>query len=343
MRVAIRADASVALGSGHVMRCLTLAQALRRQGAQVLFLCRRLPGHLGEEIRQQGFEVRWLGAGSAPGEQQVHRGRPLDLLVVDHYGLDRRWEKAMRPCARAILVIDDLADRGHACDLLLDQNLLPDLQHRYQGLLPPGCRQLLGPRYALLREDFYRESSRPRLRRDLRRLLVFFGGSDPANLTGRALRELAETALGADVVIGAGNPHRADIQALCDGNQGRWSLHVQTERMAELMAGADLALGAGGSSHWERCVLGLPALVVTVADNQVATTRLLHEQGACWWLGDKDSLPEGSFRQALDTLRRQPEMLIAMSGAARKLVPVDGGTRCVVNAVMERLGAGKPA
>lgn len=343
MRVAIRADASVALGSGHVMRCLTLAQALRRQGAQVLFLCRRLPGHMGETIRQQGFELRWLGAESARGDQQVRRGRPLDLLVVDHYGLDRRWEEAMRPCARAILVIDDLADREHTCDLLLDQNLLPGLQHRYQGLLPPGCRQLLGPGYALLRENFYREALRPRPRRDIRRLLVFFGGSDPANLTGRALREIAETSLGADVVIGAGNPHRADIQALCGSSGGHWTLHVQTERMPELMAGADLALGAGGSSHWERCVLGLPALVVTVADNQVTTTRLLQEQGACWWLGDKDSLPEGSFRQALVTLRRYPEMLTAMSGAARKVVPVDGGTRCVVNAVIERLGAERPS
>jgi UDP-2,4-diacetamido-2,4,6-trideoxy-beta-L-altropyranose hydrolase len=331
-RIAIRADASTAIGSGHVMRCLTLAEALRRAGGEIVFLCRRLPGHLGDEIARRGFTVSWA-AGAGEDDPAAVPCVEADLLIVDHYGIDWRWEAAMRPRVKAIMVIDDLSDRPHDCDLLLDQNLLSDLETRYRGLVPAACRLLLGPGYALLRDEFYAAAARVRERVDIKHLLIFFGGGDPDNLTGRALRELHETDFTADVVIGASNPHRDEIAALCRAGGGRYTLHVQTGRMAELMARADLALGAGGGSHWERCLLGLPALVVTVADNQIETTRLLHDQGACRRLGDAANLLPGAFLQALTDLKHHPRKLTAMSRAARAIVPKDGGTERVVEAV----------
>lgn len=329
-RIAIRADASTVIGSGHIMRCLTLAEVLRRAGGDIVFLCRKLPGNLGKEIRRRGFELIWV-EGEGPDGHGMRGG--IDLLIVDHYDLDERWERSMRSLARRIMVIDDLANRPHDCDLLLDQNLLPALDTRYQGLVPDGCRLLLGPGYALLRDEFYRAAANVRERTGLTHLLLFFGGGDGDNLTARALRELRDTALTADVVIGASNPRHDEIAALCRADGGCYTLHVQTGRMAELMARADLALGAGGGSHWERCLLGLPALVVTVAENQRETTRLLHEKGACLWLGEAASLPPGAFRQALDDLSRNPQRLAAMSHAAREIVPRDGGTARVVEAV----------
>ena len=330
MRIAIRADASTAIGSGHVMRCLTLAEALRRAGGDIVFLCRKLSGHLGEEIRRRGVELIWV-EGEGAGEHKL-RDR-IDLLIVDHYDLDERWERSMRTLARRIMVIDDLADRPHDCDLLLDQNLLPALDTRYQGLVPDGCRLLLGPGYALLRDEFYASAANVRERTGFAHLLLFFGGGDGENLTARALLELCDSDFTADVVIGASNPHHDEIAALCRAGGGRYTLHVQTERMAELMARADLALGAGGGSHWERCLLGLPTLVVTVAENQRETTRLLHEKGVCLWLGEAANLPPGAFRRALDDLSRNPQRLAAMSRAAREIVPRDGGMAKVVEAV----------
>ena len=344
MRVAIRADASVTIGSGHVMRCLTLAEALRAKGGEVVFLCRETEGHLGVEISQRGFTLEWLNEATSGSETDAADclavlGSGVDLLVVDHYGLDLCWEKLLRDKTRYIMVIDDLANRAHDCDLLLDQNLLPDMDQRYDGLVPQHCRLLLGPQFALLRNEFHYLAKKPRERSRVGLLLIFFGGSDSQNLTALALREIAEIPLAADVVIGGSNPHRSEIETLCGESNGKWTLHVQTGRMAELMANADLALGAGGSSHWERCRLGLPAIVVTVADNQVETTRLLHEKGVCRWLGDAGSLPPGIFRDAVADLIFHPQKLSLMSKVSIDLMAQHVGTSGVVTEILELLGS----
>ncbi|RME63691.1 MAG: UDP-2,4-diacetamido-2,4,6-trideoxy-beta-L-altropyranose hydrolase, partial [Alphaproteobacteria bacterium] len=170
MRAAFRVDASRAIGTGHVGRCLTLAAALRDAGGDALFLCRAHDGHLNAKIEEAGFPVlslpkrndtdddlahsHWLGATQADDAKAsiaALAGHRIDWLVVDHYGLDARWESALRRHAHRILAIDDLADRSHDCDLLLDQNFFLDAASRYDGLLPDHCRPLLGPRYAVLR------------------------------------------------------------------------------------------------------------------------------------------------------------------------------------------------
>jgi UDP-2,4-diacetamido-2,4,6-trideoxy-beta-L-altropyranose hydrolase len=233
--IVFRVDASFQIGSGHVARCLTLADRLRDDGAKCRFIHRLHPGHLVDVIRARGYAVAELPAPSqfASGYQQwlgtsQHQdasetiaalaGESADWLVVDHYGLDAHWEQALRPHAVNIAVLDDLADRPHDCDLLVDQNYQPDGERRYDGLLPERSRRLCGTRYALLRREYAaaRRTVGPR-RGPVSRVLVFYGGVDAHNETGRALRALSRPGLDhifVDVVVGAKNPHRRALLEL---------------------------------------------------------------------------------------------------------------------------------
>lgn len=289
MNVAFRADASAEMGAGHVMRCLCLADALRDRGATIRFVSRRLPEALRDVLAAHGHDVavigdgaepppagalthaRWLGttqAADADATATALRERRWDWLVVDHYALDARWETSLRRRATQILAIDDIADRRHDCDALLDQNLHADMGGRYREHVSTACQLLLGPRYALVRDEF------TRTRRDIRartgavaRVLVSFGGSDTKNLTGAAIDALVDVGVQAvDVVIGAAFPYRAEVEAACDRHD--FVCHVHSDRMAELMAAADVAVGGGGITTWERCCVGLPAIAVALAANQ---------------------------------------------------------------------------
>ncbi len=352
-RVVFRVDASLEMGSGHVMRCLNLADGLSRGGGeyQVRFVCRECPGYAVELIRRRGFELlllplrdtdakpepppayaAWLGVDRRvdASDCMVALQGGVDLLVVDHYGIDSRWETVMRRVARRILVIDDLADREHNADLLLDQNLVVRMDSRYNDLVAVRCRQMIGPEYALIDARFA-ELTPVVPRSKVNRLFVFFGGSDLSNLTCRTLRELSELGVPGDVVIGAANPHRAEVEQLCDGSS--WCLHVQSTRMAELMGQADLAVGAGGIAHWERCAVGLPSVVIPVAANQMETTAMLAERQACVDLGPAETLAPGAIARAVDALCNDPVRLQAMSAHAHGVVPDAHGARRVALAI----------
>jgi UDP-2,4-diacetamido-2,4,6-trideoxy-beta-L-altropyranose hydrolase len=322
--IAFRADASLEIGSGHVMRCLTLADALQAQGAECLFLCREQPGHLCELIEARGYPIHrlpqeerdtdttitpgaepelahahWLGASWS---QDAEACLPLlaelapAWLVVDHYALDHRWETAVldglagsRP---RLLVIDDLADRHHIADLLLDQNLGRQVED-YRGLVPEACQILAGPRYALLRPEFreWREASLSRRAREprLQRLLINLGGVDKDDVTGQVLDALSGCDLPDDlqisVVMGASAPWRESVTAQAGAMPWSTEVVVNVSDMARRMAEADLAIGAAGSTSWERCCLGLPTLMVVLADNQKEVASYLDELGAAKLIG----------------------------------------------------------
>jgi len=291
VNIAFRVDASSQIGTGHFMRCLTLADALQQHGMHTRFVCRHLPGYLRDILAAKNHQLvmlaseiaqvetdglahsSWLGVSQtqdAADSLQALIGQHCDWLVVDHYALDARWEGVLRPVVKKILVIDDIADRQHDCDVLLDQNFYADMHTRYTGKVPDYCALLLGPRYALLREEFSQFREQVKLRTGpVQRILIFFGGVDANNHTGRAINALARIGiegLQVDVVIGAQHPCRNEIVLACAEN--KFTCHVQTDRMAELMTAADLAIGAGGSASWERCCLGLPTLAICTANNQ---------------------------------------------------------------------------
>lgn len=335
------------------MRCLTLAEELSARGMKAMFLSRELPGNYCEMIERKGFPcvrlpaiagpadttgndpspTAWLGCTpEADAEQSANAisllDAPVDWLIVDHYSLDAAWERKLRTRSRRIMVIDDLANRSHDCDLLLDQNYYRQSERRYDGLVPAHCRTLLGPTYALLRREF-RSAMRTATARsgEVHRVLVFLGGSDPDNITARVLEAFDLTGardIALDVVVGASNVHGSEIEASCR-KLGNASFHVQVDNIATLMARADLAIGAGGATTWERCALGLPTLTVVAADNQLETTEDIAERGVIWYLGRSSDLRAEDFARAIRTALDDPRKLRNISIAALGLMATPAG------------------
>jgi UDP-2,4-diacetamido-2,4,6-trideoxy-beta-L-altropyranose hydrolase len=336
MKIFVRADASEKIGAGHVMRCLTLAHPLSQMGFDVVFICRDFPGNLCELITTKGyraFRLPWAKPSKhelVPWEKDADETSDIlrneggiEWLIVDHYDLDIRWERQIRQFANKIMVIDDLANRPHDCDLLLDQNLRDNLEGRYENLLPKNCRKLLGPRYALLRPEFdrYRKSNMERDGR-VRRILIFFGGSDPTNETSKslwAIRSLKMPEIALDVVAGASNPHREEIRSMCSAMPNT-TYHCQVENMAELMAAADLAIGAGGTATWERCCLGLPSLSIVLAENQLESTAAVAAKGAAQFLGWNWDVSSVDLAAAVQAAISDPARLKRMSKAASDIM-----------------------
>jgi UDP-2,4-diacetamido-2,4,6-trideoxy-beta-L-altropyranose hydrolase len=324
MKFSIRTDASVQIGIGHVMRCLTLAEALRRIGAECCFISRDHPGNMIGMIRQRGFSVSvlpkpaeavgeveqrveaqsiyetWLGADwriDAAQTIEVIGATKIDWLIVDHYAIDSRWENTMRPMCRKLMVIDDLADRAHDCDLLLDQNLGRDCK-AYDGLVPKEANVLSGPRYALLRPDFanLREySSRRRATPKFQQIMISMGGVDQFDATGQVLEVLSKCSLPESahitIVMGLYAPWLERVKLLAQLMPRPTKVKVNVNDMAQLMADSDLAIGAAGSTSWERCCLGLPAFVVVLAANQRDAAIALEQTGSVKLLGSIDDIP----------------------------------------------------
>jgi len=352
MRAAFRVDASDRMGTGHVMRCLTLADALREVGIDCFFIHRCHPGSMTAVIRQRGFEVyelpepesdqrqqpsmeprSWLGVSmerDAEETAQVLKNKPVSWLIVDHYVLDAEWEEFQRPHAGRIAVLDDLANRSHACELLLDQNHLPAPEARYAGLLPPTTRLLCGARYALLRPEFAAARARGGRRSGpVNRVLVFYGGADPNNETGRSLRVLSRPEfahLAVDVVIGANHPNRRALMEQA-AQHPRATAYGPQEHLVDLMVSADLALGAGGTTTWERCVLGLPSIVVTIAANQREVAENLAREGALWLAGDGQHDNSEKIAEMLGRLVKDPGQLQKLSDRAAAICDGFGAQR----------------
>jgi UDP-2,4-diacetamido-2,4,6-trideoxy-beta-L-altropyranose hydrolase len=320
------------MGAGHVMRCLTLANALRERGAHCRFICREEPGNLLDMIDRQGFETFALPVANdqdidwqADAEQtKVGAGdMAIDWLVVDHYALDARWESAMRPSCCRIMVIDDLADRLHDADLLLDQNLGRHSEH-YAGLVPQTCRPLFGPEFALLRQEFSRwrpYSLARRLTPRINRVLVSMGGVDNDNVTSRVLALLNECSLEQEctikVMMGPRAPWIGEVKGIASALRWNTEVIVSPPDVAKILADADLAIGASGSSSWERCCLGLPTVSVVIADNQEYIGRQLANIGAIR-LVHLESL-DFDLKASFDDLIESPSRLEQMSQMAASI------------------------
>ncbi|MCF2600466.1 UDP-2,4-diacetamido-2,4,6-trideoxy-beta-L-altropyranose hydrolase [Anaerovibrio lipolyticus] len=329
--IVFRADASRLIGSGHVMRCLTLAQRLRKeQNAKVIFIMRKLSGNLIDVARKQGFTVLvlpqadedykledyglWLTVPMEVDAQQTikvlqhylqeHDCDVADRLIVDSYALDEQWERMLRPYCKEIMVIDDLANRRHECDILLDQNFYSNKDVRYAGLVPEHCKMLLGPEHALLREEFY-ESKKHLRKRDgnIKNILVFYGGSDLTNETEKAIKALVQLhdegySFTADIITGLSNYRRGKIEKICS-KYHFLHYYCQVSNMAEFMNKADLMLGAGGSTTWERLYMELPALVTAVAENQIQGCEDCRQAGIIEYLGINKDVRVDTILEAL--------------------------------------------
>lgn len=361
MRVAIRADAASHIGVGHVMRCLTLANALKAKGAEVSFVCRPFAGHLEERIIVEGHQLHmlppatqtvkpepdlaytpphasWLGETwktDLAQTQEMLGGGQFDWLIVDHYSLDAGWESAMRKFSSKIMIIDDLADRKHDCDLLLDQTY-GCREETYKPWVPKSCTLLMGSKYALLRPEFpaLREFSLNRRgNSQVKHLLVTLGGIDNDNITGKVLSELKESSLpedcGITVILGA-VPWLETVRQIAKTLPWPIEVMVNVSKMAEIMANSDLCIGAAGSTSWERCCLGLPTLMMTLGGNQQGIARALEKKKAVILLDEMSDIAK-----TVRLLHNSAEKLNSLSQASMGIT--DGsGVETVVH-YMEQL------
>jgi UDP-2,4-diacetamido-2,4,6-trideoxy-beta-L-altropyranose hydrolase/UDP-4-amino-4,6-dideoxy-N-acetyl-beta-L-altrosamine N-acetyltransferase len=307
MRVVFRVDASLEIGTGHVMRCLSLAQVLKETGLNVEFICRRHKGNLINMIRSKGFNVHelelfekykvdiklaesyLLGATQQKDSYEcinILKLHKTNWLFVDHYALDREWHSNLKPFSEKLIVIDDLSNRKYQCDILLDQTF-GRTKEDYLRLTPKGCKLLIGSKYALLRPEFARWRSHSlefRKKPKLRQILINMGGIDADNITGKIIKELDICQLPKNVniviIMGKFAPHLGSVQILADTSPYKTDVLVDVNNMAEIMANSDLAIGAAGSTSWERCCLGLPTIQFAIAKNQIFLAKKLADHNA---------------------------------------------------------------
>ncbi len=352
MRVVFRTDSGLLMGSGHLMRCLTLANELRSRGAKVIFISREYTGHIIHKLEEAGYLVHrlsapqqetltptdnyatWLGISMLEDALEtltlLHEYLP-DWLVVDHYGLDINWEANIRSVVNRIFVIDDIANRNHDCDLLLDQNYFgKNNGSRYINKVSDACICLFGPRYALLQPEYYELHSKIQTHiGQLRRVLIFFGGSDPHDQTSKVILalnspELAHVAI--DVVIGVNHPDPGGVSNLVSKRPNA-ILYDNLPSLASLMMNVDLVIGAGGTTTWERMCLGLPSLVISISENQQEFTHALSVDNYQISLSSGKWTTSTDWQQAIYKIMKQPALLKQVAKNAQSLVDGLGSKR----------------
>jgi UDP-2,4-diacetamido-2,4,6-trideoxy-beta-L-altropyranose hydrolase len=303
-----------------------------------MFVCSGFAGRMIDVVEERGYpvtslranETDWTPEADAIAVRQVLEGTMVDWLVVDRYAIAAPWERAVRPFAARIMVVDDLADRPHACDLLLDQNYYRDSPRRYDGLVPDDCRKLFGPGYALIDPAFAAGAPTDRGGR-VTRVMVAFGGSDPTGETGKILDMLPRLPAGRfafDVVIGAANP-QADALVARAAKMDDVVVHRNVAAMAPLMAAADIALGAGGVTTWERLCARLPAITVAVSDSQVPHLGALALDGNLLYLGRASEVTADQWGAALMTVALAETLRAAFAASGAAMVDGRGVERVV--------------
>lgn len=352
MNIVFRTDASIKIGSGHVMRCLTLADALSEQGNKCYFLCRPHQGHLGNWITQKGYQIHYLTSTQTPTDTPDREPFPVheswldahwqtdaqeslaflkqhhaDWIIVDHYALDYRWQNHCHTGYNKLMVIDDLADRKHSCDLLLDQTFGRN-QKEYHTLVPTHCELLTGANYALLRPEFHqwRQYSLDRRQRpELKNILINLGGVDKDNITGQIMKAVDRCSLPEScsftIVMGSTAPHIQEVRNVASDMIHPCQVLQGVDNMAELMSGSDLSIGAAGSTSWERCCLGLPTLMIVLAENQQLIAHMLHKSGAAIMIDPENNL-ESQLIKSINSLNTNK--LSELSDAAIKITQGQG-------------------
>ena len=347
MKVVFRVDASHAIASGHINRCLALAQSLRKRGADCTFVSREVDGNLLASVVDAGFEQLVLAgplelsplelsqsaaqvpaAEDAQGTIEALAGERPAWLVIDHYGIDESWECMLRPHVDRILVIEDLANRHHECDVLLDQNFSLMGLERYSGLVSEDTLLLCGTKFAMLQPEFAQQRWAPKRGCSTGlQAFISFGGSDRENLTGLTLEAFqlpAFKGITLDVAIGQHNPNRDSLEELI-AERPNSRAHYAPKSLAPLMASSDFAIGAGGTTTWERFCLDLPSVVIASAENQIASCESLAAAERInyvgFWTDVTVATHQASIQQVVDALestdRASPEPLVDGLGAER--------------------------
>jgi len=337
VKLLIRADADPVMGTGHVMRCLALAQAWQEEGGEVGFLTAAQEPVLWARLRQEGLEPVVLPDKTefAATLAAIARERP-DWVVLDGYHFTPAQQRQVKELGARLLVIDDYAHLVHYyADLVLNQNFGAE-KLPYQG--EPYSRFLLGPAFALLRREFRRHAHRfPKVLPVATKLLITLGGADPHNYTLKILNALNQLdyPLEVRVVLGPQNPHRSALHAAAPAVRYALRFYEAVEDMPALMSWADAAVAAGGSTVWELCYLGLPSLLGIIADNQENSVNNLARGGYVLSVGHLQEIPSEKLGEAIKELVENQELRKALRWRCRALVDGRGAHR-----VLEEMALG---
>lgn len=346
-RVLIRADAGSGIGYGHLVRCLSVAGELTRRGALVTVAIRSPSEGAAARIHTARAEIHRMpsapnvtrnihnvieaGAQKRDALETLEAGAGVwDAIIVDHYGLDIEWEAAVRGSTRKLIVVDDLANRRHHADVLVDHNWYgAGTSTRYSGILNADAVQLLGPRYCLLNVAYSQaRPTRQPVHNPPQSVLVNFGGNDVAGQTLTATRAaLDATTLDIEIVLGSKALITEELMTLVD-SEPRVSLHVALSNLASLLGRVDLVMGASGTGTWERLCMGVPSIVTTVSDSQSGVTRALSDSGHCTWLGIATNVTTAHYAEALTAAEQQgvnaPPAIVDGYGSARLALQIIG-------------------
>ena len=332
----IRVDSSTKIGYGHFMRCMALADTLQKN-FEINFITRSLEGSLISDIQKKGFGIFQFYSNSEKINEKNDAQKTISLikkhsgskniLIVDNYQLSKKWETDVKPFVHKLIVIDDLPNRSHNCDLLIDQNLHTKVNGLYKGLIPPNCVKLIGPKFSMIRKEFrmMRKSVKPRTF-PIKKILVSFGGSDTENQTLIALNSIKKMngKINVDVVVGKANKTKKTLKIFCNKNK-HFTYHEQIDNIADLMLSSDLSIGSSGSTTWERCCLGLPAIVSISSNDQRDIANSLSRKKCIINLGDVKKLKETNYLKAIINIKKND--LRTMSKNSLRLVDGNGTQR----------------
>ena len=332
----IRVDSSTKIGYGHLIRCISLADTLKKS-FEIKFICTNLNGNLISQINNFLFKVFRFNVKSQTikikndAEKTISiikkHGNKKSMLILDSYILSKEWENHVKPYVEKLIVIDDEPNRSHNCDLLIDQNLHNRHKGSYTGLIPAQSKKLLGPKFAMIRKEFKTLRNSVKIRTyPIENILVSFGGTDTDNQSTKILNLFHEidSNFHIDVVVGKGNTHRKNIKNLCSKNKN-FSYYEQIDYIGKLMLKADLAIGSSGSTAWERCCLGLPSIISISANNQKNIAIELSEKKCLINLGSVKKLKALDYKLSIDKISKQ--QLENMSKNSFRLVDGDGTKR----------------
>ena len=323
--IAFRADATPEMGAGHLVRCLALADECLHRRLRTFFISRTLAPHLEDLIARRGHAIMRLDESSdvVGSRELLRRLDGVDWLVYDHYGLDAFWSAALRPYARHVMAIDDLANRRHECDLILDQTPCPNPERRYAHLIPEGCQRLFGATFALLRREF--AAARPSTARHpsgIRALAIAMGGFSDSRYVARILDAISRVSALHGVAI-----HILGNSSPVSEHAAQITQHGFLEDPAPLLRHMDIAVGAAGSSALERCCLGLPSIIVTIAQNQELLASSLQAAGCVRYLGSISEVDALQIAATLSKLHSDPAEISAMGRHGLHLVDGNGASR----------------
>ena len=312
-KIFIRVDSGLEIGTGHMMRCLSLAKILTEYNFEVCFLSKKLEGNICDLIIKNEYKIEYLSNTNNIESKYndvsdiikiLCKEKEKPFIIVDHYDLDVEWEKQVQKYVEKLIVIDDLANRNHVCDLLLDQNLYENMDDRYVDLVSSNCEILVGPKYALLRKEFSEKRKKSIPRKNFNKIMVSFGGSDPNNETIKvlnALKKIKMKNIKIDVIIRKTNPNLNKIKEICDSIENCF-LFQDVENMEEFMIDSDLSIGAAGITTWERCCLGLPSIVTTIADNQIEVVKAITKKKCIIHLGNSKETNSKDYEKCIQEI-----------------------------------------